>query len=636
MALLDMPVRPPQNHNAEEEPIVALPDMPVRPRRSHNAEEVPLEALTLDQPLASLLVHGLRRITGREWNSSYQGPLWIHASIHRPNPKEIRRQELFCREVHKLDGGTSNLVLPLRYPTACLIGLVNVLGVLPVADVTGWSAALPAGAQLEVQDCCAPLVAAGNRRRAASDSAYLFICEDAYRICLPLRMGGQQGHFWEILNQYHQTLKQLHSSRLPAQRMPIDFGGYLEIALASHKAAMQPQPTPRAEPLGAEPRCQAGPGAAACSLPEQRAEGAAPTGAAQLELPVTQLVKAGKAPLPDKAAHPSLCLHAEKSPLPYKPAHPSPFPQAPSVRPAPWLLRDTFSSRTSVMQYAFAGEHRAAPLRDPHRDDTRITWVNRGEEFELNSDEAATIEGHLNSAASKGEREYKDKVKAVTLNRQGMDPAQVAEALGRDMDWARKWCAAEMGSLRRPKSLQGWLPDEAMRDADLRRAYIPHAEAMRLLPTLLATQTWRQATASSRDPVTGEQKMARDEDGRPIRASTKQVARYSGGVKELDDALARIFVDFRILGWCVRSAHSRPAVYSVQRAGCRMQNEECRMQCAVCSMQCVECSMQYAVCNLQYAACSLPYAACCVQYSVLSVGYAVCKCAANCARYFSI
>lgn len=35
--------------------------------------------LTMHQPWASLLVHGIKRVEGRGWNTDFRGRLWIHA-----------------------------------------------------------------------------------------------------------------------------------------------------------------------------------------------------------------------------------------------------------------------------------------------------------------------------------------------------------------------------------------------------------------------------------------------------------------------------------------------------------------------------------------------------------------------------
>ena len=54
---------------------------------------VPLTALTLHQPLASLMVAGLKRVEGRVWDSQFRGKLWIHAATKEISEEEIRETE---------------------------------------------------------------------------------------------------------------------------------------------------------------------------------------------------------------------------------------------------------------------------------------------------------------------------------------------------------------------------------------------------------------------------------------------------------------------------------------------------------------------------------------------------------------
>ena len=35
------------------------------------------------------MVDGFKRIEGREWVTTYKGPLWIHAGAKKPEPEEI-------------------------------------------------------------------------------------------------------------------------------------------------------------------------------------------------------------------------------------------------------------------------------------------------------------------------------------------------------------------------------------------------------------------------------------------------------------------------------------------------------------------------------------------------------------------
>ena len=49
-------------------------------------------AISMHQPWASLLVHGIKRIEGRSWSTKYRGRLWIHATAHEPSKQIVEVQ----------------------------------------------------------------------------------------------------------------------------------------------------------------------------------------------------------------------------------------------------------------------------------------------------------------------------------------------------------------------------------------------------------------------------------------------------------------------------------------------------------------------------------------------------------------
>ena len=48
------------------------------------------KAISLHQPWASLLVHGIKRIEGRSWPTDFRGTLWIHATTQVPSEQIVR------------------------------------------------------------------------------------------------------------------------------------------------------------------------------------------------------------------------------------------------------------------------------------------------------------------------------------------------------------------------------------------------------------------------------------------------------------------------------------------------------------------------------------------------------------------
>ena len=42
-----------------------------------------MKALTIHQPWAHLIIHGIKRVENRAWQTNYRGPLLIHAGVSR-------------------------------------------------------------------------------------------------------------------------------------------------------------------------------------------------------------------------------------------------------------------------------------------------------------------------------------------------------------------------------------------------------------------------------------------------------------------------------------------------------------------------------------------------------------------------
>jgi hypothetical protein len=74
-----------------------------------------LMCLSMLQPWASLLVEGFKRVEGRFWNTSYRGPLWIHAGATPPTPEQISAVEHQYEQLYK--SHKKRPAMPARYPT---------------------------------------------------------------------------------------------------------------------------------------------------------------------------------------------------------------------------------------------------------------------------------------------------------------------------------------------------------------------------------------------------------------------------------------------------------------------------------------------------------------------------------------
>uniref|UniRef100_A0A0D6R641 ASCH domain-containing protein n=1 Tax=Araucaria cunninghamii TaxID=56994 RepID=A0A0D6R641_ARACU len=129
--------------------------------------------LTLHQPWASLLIHGIKRIEGRSWPAPVRGRLWIHAAAKIPDLETIQAMEEFYKEVYKIDGVT-DIKFPEHYPVSQLLGCVNVVGCVKCEELVCWEE-LSNGVRMEGQ------------------TDFCWLCEDPQKLLVPFEMRGYQG-----------------------------------------------------------------------------------------------------------------------------------------------------------------------------------------------------------------------------------------------------------------------------------------------------------------------------------------------------------------------------------------------------------------------------------------------------------
>ncbi|XP_052184664.1 uncharacterized protein LOC127796530 [Diospyros lotus] len=129
--------------------------------------------LTMHQPWASLLVHGIKRIEGRSWPAPLRGRLWIHAASKVPDDATIKAMEDFYREIYAVDGIT-DLKFPEHYPVSRLLGCIEVVGCLRREELTCWKQ-VPEGVRLE------------------GLTNFCWLCEQPQKLLVPIEMRGNQG-----------------------------------------------------------------------------------------------------------------------------------------------------------------------------------------------------------------------------------------------------------------------------------------------------------------------------------------------------------------------------------------------------------------------------------------------------------
>ncbi|XP_078541126.1 activating signal cointegrator 1 [Lissotriton helveticus] len=135
--------------------------------------------LSMHQPWASLLVAGIKRVEGRTWYSSHRGRLWIAAAAKRPSPQEISELESSYRMLHR-----KSIEFPKDYPTACLLGCVDVLDCLSQEQFAEQFPDLS-------QECGSPFV---------------FVCTNPKELLVKFPMKGKH-KIWKLDSKIHQGAK---------------------------------------------------------------------------------------------------------------------------------------------------------------------------------------------------------------------------------------------------------------------------------------------------------------------------------------------------------------------------------------------------------------------------------------------
>jgi activating signal cointegrator 1 len=91
-----------------------------------------MKVISLHQPWATLIAIGAKRIETRSWNTSYRGPLAIHASKEIPKyAREFAMYDEECRAALDAAGYTHYSMLP----KGAIVAVCNLAQVLPTFKV---------------------------------------------------------------------------------------------------------------------------------------------------------------------------------------------------------------------------------------------------------------------------------------------------------------------------------------------------------------------------------------------------------------------------------------------------------------------------------------------------------------------
>ncbi|XP_032806636.1 activating signal cointegrator 1 isoform X1 [Petromyzon marinus] len=131
--------------------------------------------LSMHQPWASLLVKGIKKSEGRTWYTSHRGRLWIAAGSKQPTSQEVAEVE----ETHRTLKHGERVEFPADYPTACLLGCVDVIDCLPQEQ---YREQFPEG---------------------ESGSPFVFVCERPQELLVKVPIKGRH-KIWKLETHVHQ------------------------------------------------------------------------------------------------------------------------------------------------------------------------------------------------------------------------------------------------------------------------------------------------------------------------------------------------------------------------------------------------------------------------------------------------
>lgn len=126
--------------------------------------------MSMHQPWASLLVHGIKQHEGRQWNHHHRGRLWIASTVQEPTQEEIEELEQFYKAEPLNRTADTGYEYPQHYPTGVILGCVDVKDIVPQED---YSDRFP------------------NDSEQESESDFVFICKNPRRLEVPFPISGQ-------------------------------------------------------------------------------------------------------------------------------------------------------------------------------------------------------------------------------------------------------------------------------------------------------------------------------------------------------------------------------------------------------------------------------------------------------------
>lgn len=133
--------------------------------------------MSLHQPWASLVVHGIKRFEGRGWSTPYRGRLWIASTSRDTEDEEVQQLESEYRDVYG-----PNTPFPKSYPVGCLLGYVDLVDCWSDAQFDNYYRAY--GPQ-----------STHGFPVESNESKFVFVCANAHVMNTPFTMTGNHKIF---------------------------------------------------------------------------------------------------------------------------------------------------------------------------------------------------------------------------------------------------------------------------------------------------------------------------------------------------------------------------------------------------------------------------------------------------------
>eukprot|EP00930_Biecheleria_cincta_P094010 TRINITY_DN8472_c0_g1_i2.p1 TRINITY_DN8472_c0_g1~~TRINITY_DN8472_c0_g1_i2.p1 ORF type:complete len:917 (+),score=176.92 TRINITY_DN8472_c0_g1_i2:70-2820(+) len=178
----------------------------------------------------------------------------------------------------------------------------------------------------------------------------------------------------------------------------------------------------------------------------------------------------------------------------------------------------------------------------------RIRWLECFTDKENVSEfcESTDPSGNLESNSSSGHKEYQDRLRAIAFRQEGLEKAEIAEAIGRSTKFVQTWWQKDQKQVPKPPGVHDYLKTEFWRDIEIVRGF---GKGLGVYEDALQSTEWVQPMADGREFKNGGgYRLKYDKEGR-MRPQGNQNAKdgvVPGRLPKLDKLIQRVCVEQKI------------------------------------------------------------------------------------------